>query len=293
MTPASSIQKVGIITKRQNEHYEKLIRELADYLKKKKKEIFFDSNSSKYFKGEKGYGKGDLLKKVDLAVILGGDGTILKTARRISRKKILVLGVNLGNMGFLTECDPDKMYESLDKIFKGKYHVDKRSLLRVTLYRKNKKITTSLALNDAVINQGSFARIIEMDLAINNRKVIRFEADGMIVATPTGSTAHSLSAGGPIMHPRIEGLVVSPICPRSISMRPIILPDNRQLVITIETQRREESAIIGLTLDGQDTMPLKYGDQIKIRRSKRYIYLVRLQNRYYKMLRSKLNWGKL
>lgn len=285
------IHTIGIITKRRNDYYVKEIKDLVLFLKKKKKEIIFDTNTAKYFKGQKGYNKADILKKSDLAVALGGDGTLLKTARRISRKKILVLGINVGHMGFLTECTPDKMFYQLNRIFEGKFNVDKRSLLRVTLYRKGKKINTSLALNDAVINQGSFARLIALDLEINNRKVVKFEADGMIIATPTGSTGHSLSAGGPIVHPRIEGLVITPICPRSLSMRPIIVPDNRQLVVTLKTERREESAIIGLTIDGQDTMPLKYGDQLKIRRSKRYLYLVRIQNKYYKMLRNKLNWG--
>lgn len=285
------IEKIGIISKRNNEHCEALIKELVTYLKKKKKQVFLDINSSKYFKNEEGHHKAQLLNKVDLAITLGGDGTILKTARRIAKRKTFILGVNMGSMGFLTECTPDKLFESLDKILKGDFHTDKRTLLRVTIYRNNKKINTFLALNDAVINQGAFARLITIDLGVDNRKAVQFKADGLIVATPTGSTAHSLSAGGPIVHPRVEGIIVTPICPSTLAMRSIVMPDTRQLVATIETQRREESATIGLTIDGQDMMILKYGDQIKFRRSKRYLYMARTRNQYYKMLREKLKWG--
>ncbi|MFA6918311.1 MAG: NAD(+)/NADH kinase [Candidatus Gracilibacteria bacterium] len=283
---------VGIITKRSVAEHSKVIKQLVAFLKKHKKEVFFDENSCSIFKGQKGYGKEELLTKVEFAIVLGGDGTILKTARRTPRKKVLILGVNFGTLGFLTESTPTKMYECLEKIFKGQYVVDKRSLLRTTVYRNGKKISTSLALNDAVINQGAFARLIRMDIEINNRIVTSVKADGLIIATPSGSTAHSLSAGGPIVHPKIEGIVVTPICASSLAMRSIVLPDSRQLTITMETDRKDDQeSFIGLTLDGQDMMVLKYGDKIKIRRSKRSFNLVRTGNRYYKMLRNKLGWG--
>ena len=292
MANTSKIKTVGIITKRSNVAHEKVIRKLVKYPREKKCTVVFDNNSCEFFK-EEGHKKEDLLKKSDLAIVLGGDGTLLKTARRMHRKKTLVLGVNMGTLGFLSECRPEKIFECLDKVFKGKFEVDKRSLLRTTIYRKGEKIETFLALNDAVINQGAFARLIEVHLAIDSRKLVNFKADGMIVATPTGSTAHSLSAGGPIVHPKIPSLTVSPICPSSLSMRPIVIPDTRQLTATIATERRDESAIIGLTIDGQDLTVLKYGDKIKFRRSRRSLYLIRTGNRYYKMLRQKLHWGEV
>jgi NAD+ kinase len=267
--------------------------DLAKYLKDKNKDLYFDNNSFKHIKGAKGgYSKEELLNMVDLVVVLGGDGTLLKTARNTQRKKTLVLGVNLGTVGFLSEAMPANLYETLDKIFAGHYNIDKRSLLRVTVYRNTKKIETFLALNDAVINQGAFARLIRLELAINSRKLVSFSADGVIVATPTGSTAHSLSAGGPIVHPSIQGITITPICPRSLSMRPIIVPDSRQLSLIVETHRREEAATIGLTIDGQEMIQLEYGDKITCRRSRRYLYLVRTKNRYYKQLRDKLSWGE-
>ena len=285
------IKKVGIVTKLNNESYKPLIKKIYKYLKKNKKEVLLDCNSHQYFKGEVGYKKHELLSKVDLILVLGGDGTLLKTARRIQRKKTLVLGVNLGNLGFLTECTPAKVFECLDEIFKGNYRIDKRALLRVTIYRKGKKVDTYVALNDAVINQGSFARLIDLSLEVNGRKVVGFKADGMIVSTPTGSTAHGLSAGGSIVHPDVECLSFVPICPSSLSMRPFIVPGNKQMSVIINTQRREDAPTIGLTIDGQDCVELQFGDRINVRRSKRYFHLVRTQNRYYKMLRNKLNWG--
>lgn len=291
------INSIGIITKRNLSEIPraiKLTKDLAKYLQDHKKEVFFDNNSSQLFKNIPGYSKEQLMRKVDLVITLGGDGTLLKTARRISHKKVLILGVNLGNLGFLTECNPEKIFESLDLILQGKYHTDKRTLLRATVYRDNKKVHTFLALNDAVINQGAFARLIEMELEVDARKLVKFKADGLIISTPTGSTAHSLSAGGPIVHPYIEGLIITPICPNSLAMRPIIIPDKKQLTVIVETERREqgkEVANIGLTIDGQDVIMLQYGDKIKFRRSKRQVYLARTRHQYYKMLRSKLNWG--
>ncbi len=293
--PHKPITKVGIITKRNLLEIPKnlaLLKQLTKYLKAHKVEIFYDNNCCKIFPTATGYKKEAILKTVDMAITLGGDGTILKTARSISKHKVLLFPVNLGNLGFLTETNPEKLFETLDLVFEDKYIIDKRSLLRTTIYRKGKKIKTYLALNDAVINQGSFARLITIDLEINGRRVVKFKADGVIVSTPTGSTAHSLSAGGPIVHPAIEGLIITPICPSSLSMRSIVVPGTRQITITIETKRRNEDiSTIGLTIDGQDPCMLKYSDQVKVRRSKRYIYIIRTKNRYYKMLRQKLNWG--
>ncbi len=291
MQKTKKFEKVCIITKRNINKNTQVLKKLVRYLKNKKKDVYLDINAASVYKNKTGYTKEELLKKADLAVVLGGDGTILKTSRCLSRKKTLVLGVNLGTLGFLTETLPNKMLECLDKIFNGQYDIDRRSLLRVTVYSKGKKKETYLALNDAVINQGAFARLIKMDLKIDNRNLVRFKADGIIVSTPTGSTAHSLSAGGPIVHPNIEGLIIAPICPTSLSMRPIVIPDKKLLSIRIETQRREATPIIGLTIDGQDLSFLQYGDVIKFRRSKRYFYLARISNKYYKTLRGKLNWG--
>jgi len=296
MSPERQLNKIGIITKRGiHEHSDHIrcLKRLVKFLKESRKEIIFDTNSALCFKNQDGHRKTTILKKADLVLTLGGDGTLLKTARRLGRKLVYILGVNFGNLGFLTETDPSRVIETLTDIFAGKYQLDRRSLLRVTVYRGKQKLETYLALNDAVINQGVFARLIELDLEVDGRKVVRFKADGMIIATPTGSTAHSLSAGGPIVHPTVEGFTISPICPSSLAMRPIVIPDKKQLTVSIETERRQEHHFIGLTIDGQDTLPLKYGDRVKFRRSSRSLYLIRTKNRYYRVLRSKLGWGQV
>lgn len=290
------IEKVALISKRvtvDNPDHVKCIKKIVNYLKKKDKEVLFDTNLSALYKNTIGHRKTTLLKEADLVLTLGGDGTLLKTARRLSKHVVYILGVNLGNLGFLTETTAEKVLETLDDIFDEKYTLDRRSLLRVTIYRKGEKIETFLALNDAVINQGAFARLIQLDLELDGRKLAQIKSDGLIIATPTGSTAHSLAAGGPIVHPNLECLAVTPICPNSLAMRPIIIPDNKQLTVTIETQRREENHFIGLTIDGQDIVNLQYGDKVKFRRSSRYLYLIRTRNRYYRVLRRKLGWGEI
>ncbi len=284
------IDKVAIITKQNIIARKDDVFELVKYLRKKGKQVLFDNNSAALMKNELGYKKEKLLKDADIAVCLGGDGTLLKTARRVGKKRVPVLGVNMGTLGFLTETTPEKMYWALDRVFENNYIIDQRSILRVTIYRDGVKIYTNLALNDAVVNQGLFARLIDLRLEVNQRKIIDFEADGIIVATPTGSTAHALSAGGPIIHPSVHSFVVVPVCPASLSVRPIVIPSDRQLKVVVQTHRVKEH--VGLTLDGQETFDLEYGDEIKIRKSSRVFEMIRITGgNYYKVLRTKLHWG--
>jgi len=284
------LDTIAIITKRNIITHKDEVFELVKYLKKKGKKILFDNNSAPLMGNELGHKKEKLLREADMVICLGGDGTLLKTARRMGNKKVPVLGVNMGTLGFLTETTPEKMYGALDRVFKNNYVIDRRFILRITVYRDGEKIYTNLALNDAVINQGLFARLIDLRLEVNQRKIIEFEADGIIVATPTGSTAHALSAGGPIVHPSVYSFVVVPVCPASLSVRPIVIPNDRQLKLVVQTHRVKEH--VGLTLDGQETFDLEYGDEIKIRKSSRWFDMIRLTGgNYYKMLRSKLHWG--
>lgn len=290
--PIKDIKNVGIITKSTIIDHEAYLKALIKYLGQKGKNIFLDSNAQQLIDGKLGLSKSQIINKCELVIVLGGDGTLLKVARNTGRKLTYVVGINFGTMGFLTELEPDKALLGLDKIFEGLYEIDKRSLLRVTLYREGKKLETLLSLNECVINQGVIARLINLRLEVDKRKMVVFDADGVIIATPTGSTGHSLSAGGPIVHPEVHGMLITPICPSSLSIRPIVIPLSRQIKLTLQTKRKDEKADIGLTIDGQQCIPLKYGDEIKIRKSKRNFYLLRLQSpRYYKTLRKKLNWG--
>jgi len=291
--PKKRIHKVGIIAKSTIADQKALFLKLVKILQKQKCDIHFDNHSAALIKGAKFMDHQELFKECDLIIVLGGDGTILKSAASAAKKITPILGINLGTLGFNAETSPKEMEETVLQVLKNKYFLDKRSLLRITVYRDKNKLETFLALNDAVINQGMSARIIELKIEIDGRKMVSFHADGMIVATPTGSTAHSLSAGGPIVHPTLNAFVITPICPSTLALRPIVIPNDREVKITVQTQRRG-TYNIGLTLDGQQTLPLEYGDIVKVRKSSRNFYLVRIDTRnYYKTLREKLGWGGL
>lgn len=291
---------IGFIGRSKLSEHATYLKKLKEYFDKRKCKLLWDASLKEVYGAEGETPHVTLLKQADLVLSLGGDGTLLKIIRDLPLKsKAVILGVNLGTLGFNTEVEePEKIFEMLDEFFDGSYHLDERLLLRATLYRKGQKIITHLALNEAVINQGNFARLISLYAEIDQRKMIEFKADGVIVATPTGSTGHSLSAGGPILHPRIDGFVFTPICPAELTVRPIVIPSNRQLTIRIDTERRYVDNQIGLTIDGQIMIPVEYGDVIKLRASHRKLRLIRRAKKssgggsYYKLLREKLSWGK-
>lgn len=287
---------VGLIGRNRIEESEAYLKKLKKYFEQRKIEVIWDEHIAPFL-GETFYERAHIMKNADLVISLGGDGTILKLVRDIpKRNSPLVLAVNLGNIGFNTEVNNhEKTFEFLDEFFNGTYYIDERMLLRVTLYRAGQKIATHLALNEAVVNQGNFARLISLRAETDQRKMISFKADGVIVASPTGSTGHSLSAGGPIVHPTIDAIIFTPICPSELSVRPIVIPSSRQLKIVIETERRYQDNTIGLTIDGQIVIPVQYGDEVKIRRSTRKLRFIRKPvggGSYYKILREKLSWGK-
>jgi len=290
------IQKVGLVGRSNLDGRKTYIKKVIRYLKKHVEVVKYDTRIANCLGGRENHmTRAKQMRDMDLIITLGGDGTLLKAVREMGKKpNPIILGVHLGTVGFLTEVHKaEKIFDVLDKVFKGHYKIDDRDLLRTTVYRDGKKFKTFLALNDAVINQGNFARLIELSVTIDQRKMIRFKADGVIVATTTGSTGHSLSAGGPIIHPSLSAFIMTPICPSALTTKPIVIPNNRQLNIKIETERRYSDNDIGLTLDGQVILPLKYSDEIKIRKSSRRANLVRITNkRYYKMLRTKIGWGK-
>ena len=261
--------------------------------------VLIDERGGNALKMEKTYSQEEICKKSSLIISLGGDGTLLRTARALDAKKSPpVLSVNIGRLGFLTEATLEDFDEKLKLIRAGKFKIDTRSMLAISLKRKGTTTVMTencnlLALNDVVINQGSFARLIKMSIKINDLDAALFKADGLIIASPTGSTGHSLSAGGPIVHPKVDGIVITPICPVLLSMRSIIIPDRRTIHIKIETERKEQQTKIGLTIDGQQTYDLDFEDEISITRAPQQLNLIRTEGRnYYKTLNDKLGWGR-
>ena len=231
----------------------------------------------------------ELVASVDLILVLGGDGTMIATARMLGDREVPVLGVNYGGLGYLAEFRVEELYSALESILEGNYRLDTRVMLAVELVRTSGEVTRTRVLNDAVINKSALARIIEIEAYLNQQFVNSFRADGLIVSTPTGSTAYNLSAGGPVIYPSMNAVVITPICPFTLSNRPIVVPDDAVIELRLKTQEED----VALTLDGQVGFPLESEDRVIIRKSQTAFQLVQPMNRnYFEVLRDKLRWGR-
>jgi NAD+ kinase len=230
-----------------------------------------------------------LAASVDLMIVLGGDGTMIGTARMVGDSEVPVVGINFGGLGYLAEFRIEELYSGLASILAGDYRLDRRVMLAVELHRGDRKITRSRVLNDVVINKSVLARIINIEAYLNQQFVNSFKADGLIVSTPTGSTAYNLSAGGPVIYPSMNAIVITPICPFTLSNRPIVVPDDAMIELRLKTPNEE----VTLTLDGQVGFPLEVEDRVLIEKSKTTFNLVQPTNRnYFEVLRDKLRWGR-
>jgi NAD+ kinase len=231
----------------------------------------------------------DLAQRVDLMLVLGGDGTMIATGRMLGDNQAPVMGVNYGGLGYLAEFPIEELFPALEAILAGEYKVQQRLMLRVELWRGDELVTQTRVLNDVVVNKSALARIIEIEAYLNDQFVSSFRADGLIVATPTGSTAYNLSAGGPIIYPSMNAMVITPICPFTLSNRPIVVPDDSVIEVRLITGNEE----VALTLDGQVGFALQARDRILIRKSNTAFNLVQPPNRnYFEVLRNKLKWGR-
>lgn len=229
------------------------------------------------------------LRKAELLITVGGDGTLLHGAGLLAGARVPIFGINVGFLGFLTEITQARLYPLLEQVLAGEIDLDERMLLRVELFRQGKRVHSGLVLNDLVINKGALARMLEMTCTIDDRYVALYRADGLIVATPTGSTAYNLSAGGPIVHPSLRGMIIAPICPHTLSQRPLVV-EHTSVVKLVVSHR---GGNLYLTLDGQRGKPLKTDDVIIAREARRKVYLVRDPDlHFYQVLRQKLGWGE-
>jgi NAD+ kinase len=231
----------------------------------------------------------DIAKQVDLMLVLGGDGTMIATARMVSDTEVPVMGVNYGGLGYLAEFPLEDLFPALEGVREGKYRIQQRLMLSVELWRGEELVTRNRVLNDVVVNKSALARIIEIEAYLNQQFVNLFRADGLIVATPTGSTAYNLSAVGPIIYPSMKAIVITPICPFTLSNRPIVVPDDSEIEVRLMTKNEE----VALTLDGQVGFELQAADRVLIRKSNTAFNLVQPPNRnYFDVLRNKLKWGR-
>ena len=226
---------------------------------------------------------------MNCVVVLGGDGTLLGAARKVGKYGVPILGVNLGSLGFLTEIPLKRLFPAMEMLLKGELEVESRLMLEARILRDREEMGCFLVLNDVVINKGALARILDLDVHINDQFLTTFRADGLIVSTPTGSTAYNLSAGGPILYPTMSNFILTPICPFTLTNRPIILPDSDAVHISM---RKESEEKVTLTIDGQVGFDLMYGDRVMIYKSEKRINLIKSPDQtYFEILRAKLMWG--
>ena len=278
-------RRVGVVAKAASEEALRTAAELDEWLGRRGIEVRLEEASLPG--GVEGARPVLAGLELDLVVVLGGDGTLLSVARSLERSTP-ILGVNMGSLGFLTEVNRNDLYPSLVRVLAGDFALEERSLLRVDLERTTGESRRYLVLNDAVISKSALARIIELRLEVDGNLVAQFRADGLIVSTPTGSTAYNLSAGGPILSPQLPVSVITPICPHTLSLRPLVVPDKSRIEVTLHTEREE----VYLTLDGQEGAALHHRDRVVIGRSDTVVHLVKAADRtFYESLRGKLRWG--
>ncbi len=283
------MRTIGVVIKRDRLQAAEFARDLVHWIARRGLTALVETESAAQVGAGTGATKAEMIARADLIVVLGGDGTLLSVARLMRERAVPILGVNLGGLGFLTAVTSDELMPMMEQIVSGTYTVDQRMTLAVALQRRGEVIVAGQVLNDAVITKGALGRIIDLHTAINGQDVCVYKADGLIVTTPTGSTAYSLSAGGPIVYPSVGVMVLSPICPHTLTNRPMVLPDSAVVEVTVRSPDED----VVLSLDGQDGTKLHSHDVVQIRKGKSTVPLVQSATRtYFDVLRSKLRWGE-
>jgi len=285
---SESIRTVGIISRPRRADISKVVPPLLEWLIARGVKVFVDPETAASIgtvADERP--REELPGLADLLIVLGGDGTLLAAARLENARNVPILPVNLGGLGFLTSVTLGELNAILDQVFAGENRISERVMLGVEVTRGGNTIERQRALNDAVINKGAVARIIDFELTINGEFICCYKADGLIISTPTGSTAYSLSAGGPIVYPSVEALVVTPICPHTLTNRPLVVPDAGRIEVGFNGDER-----VYLTVDGQVGRQLEPGDRVVVVRAGEKLHLVRpARQTYFEVLRDKLKWG--
>ncbi len=278
---------IGILSKPQLSNIEYDLTQLVKWLKDRGKEVLLDLHLGETLPDSDPTSRTRIANEADLLIVLGGDGTMLGAARLVEQRSLPILGVNMGGLGFLTETTIDDIYGSLEKVFAKDYHLDQRLMLQVGIYHEGKRMSEATVLNDVVIAKGHLARMISTQISINKTFMTNIRGDGLIIATPTGSTAYSLSAGGPILDPSLDVLLINPICPHTLSHRPFLAPSQVSIEVALTSHTKAVA-----TLDGQIGIEMNPGDTVEICASEHRAQLIRFPDRsYYDVLRNKLKWG--
>ena len=281
------IKHVGLVVKRERPEAVTIARALTRFLRSKHKTPVADAETAKKI-GAEPVERHHLADRVDLIVVLGGDGTLLGVARLVASEGTPILGVNLGGLGFLTEVTISEAQAALGRVLAGEYEVDMRIMLEAIVDRASEEIPQSFqAFNDVVVSKGPLGRMLQLDVVANKTPFCSYRADGLIIATPTGSTAYALAAGGPIVYPTLDAIVLAPICPHTLSNRPVVLPDSYEIEIRVKAPDHDTT----FTVDGQESSQLGPDDLIKIHRGRHVVSLIRSAHPYFEIWRDKLRWG--
>ncbi len=279
---------IGILSKPKFPSMKATLTQLVAWLRDHGKRVVLDPKAAVLLgKGASRYG-GRIADEADMVLVLGGDGTLLNAARLVARRSVPILGINMGGLGFLTEVGADQLYKTLERVFARDYAIEERLMLRARLERHGKGMTDATVLNDVVVTKGELSRMIVMSIAIDGQFVTSLRGDGLILSTPTGSTAYSMSAGGPIVTPSVNTLLVTPICPHTLTHRPLLVPSTATLAVTLTSH--DKGAMV--TFDGQVGVAMTEGDLVTITPSKHKTRLIRFpESTFYDVLRRKLKWG--
>ncbi|SJZ49588.1 NAD+ kinase [Trichlorobacter thiogenes] len=284
------MKQVAIFAKVHDPRCQGVASELVTWLEERRCQPLVDTHLARHVGYARGLTEKQIRDRAELVVVLGGDGTLISVARLFSSRQVPIVGVNLGSLGFLTEITVEQLYPVLEQCLADSHRITERMMLDVSVTRGDQEISRCQVLNDAVINKGALARIIELEARVNDDFLTTFKADGLIISTPTGSTGYSLSAGGPIVQPLMKCVLITPICPHTLTNRPIVLSYQSIIRITVKSSFDE---MVYLTLDGQVGVELQEGDCIQVSRADTTTALVTSPEKdYFAILRAKLKWGE-
>lgn len=285
-----TVTRIGLVAREDRPDAPEVLRELVRWLGRRGCQVVVDPETgARVADGVRVVQRATLAAEVDLIVVLGGDGTLLAAARLVGRRDVPILGVNLGHLGFLTATTLEALYPTLESVLRGDYAAEERMVLAASLSRDGNVLAEHLVLNDVVLAKGAQGRLVDLEVSADGQLMTAYRADGLIIATPTGSTAYNLSAAGPILFPTIEAVVLTPICSHSLTNRPIVLP----ATVRLEVALLADSPDVVLWLDGQPGLPVTAKDVVRVRRADARIRLIRdPQKTYFQVLRTKLKWGE-
>lgn len=282
------MKTAAVISKPEKPELHELVPEVIRWFEDRGYRVVLDDESASYAPGRSSVERTLIAEEgPKFAVVLGGDGTLLSAARAVAAARVPILGVNLGSLGFLTEVSLAELWETLEAVDQDRCEVERRSMIQCRLQRHDKVVAEFQALNDSVVNKSAIARLVDFDLYLDQVFVSNYKADGVIVSTPTGSTAYSLAAGGPILMPSVDAFVINPVCPHSLTHRPLVVRDTVEIMIRVQSAGEEAF----LTIDGQIGMPLEDEDRILCRKSPYHCTLLRMRKTFFDVLRTKLKLG--